>query len=185
MTYPRTRQNLKFTSIAIFLPFTFLSYRRETSLLFSPTTTKKIWTSGRIRKKKNVKKLKNAAQIIKEMFDKQLPQIKPQILSSIKNDLHEIMKIVEEIENQLELIELNRKLQITLFNKQKLITTHEAIKNFNKINQTINAATKELQLLTTITPQGIKRRKPKYCWPKHNATHENLFITNNNIAIDR
>ena len=136
-------------------------------------------------KKKNIKKLKNAALIIKEMFDKQLPQIKPQILSCIKNDLHEIMKIVEEIENQLELIELNRKLQITLFNKQKLITPHEAIKNFNKINQTINAVTKELQLLTTITPQGIKRRKPKYCLPKHNATHENLFMTNNNIAIYR
>ena len=131
-------------------------------------------------KKKNIKKLKNAAQIIKEMFDKQLPQIKPQILSSIKNDIHEIMKIVEEIENQLELFELSRKLQFTLFNKQKLIIPHKAIKNFNKINQTINAVTKELQLLTTITPQGIKRRKPK-----HNATHENLFMTNNNIAIYR
>ena len=115
--------------------------------------------------KKNIKKLKNAAQKIKKIFDKQLPQMKPQILSCIKNDLPEIMKIIEEIENQLELIEVNQKLQITLFN--------EAIRNFNKINQTINAVTKDLQLLTTMTPQAIKRRKPKFWLRKHNPTHEN------------
>ena len=77
--------------------------------------------------KKNIKKLKNAAQKIKKMFGKQLPQMKPQILSCIKNDLHEIMKIIEEIENQLELIEVNQELQITLFNK--------LIRNFNEITK--------------------------------------------------
>ena len=119
--------------------------------------------------KKNVKQLKDAAQKIKVIFDKPLPQKKPQILSCIKNDLHEIMKIIEEIENQFELIELNQKLQITLFNKQKLITPHEAIQNFNKINQTINEVTKDLQLLSTITPQGTKRRKRTFFLPKHNS----------------
>ena len=88
---------------------------------------------------------------MKVIFDKQLPQMKP-ILSSIKKDLHEIMTIIEEIENQIELIELGQKLQITLFNKQKLITSHEEIQNINKINQAINQVTKDLQQLITITP---------------------------------
>ena len=119
--------------------------------------------------KKNIKRLKRAAQKIKVIFDKQLPQMKPQILYCIKNVLREIMKIIEEIENLFELIVLNQKLQITSFNKQKLITPHEAIRNFNKINQTINEVAKDFQLLSTITPQGTKRRRRIFFVPKRNS----------------
>ena len=62
------------------------------------------------------------------------------------------MTIIQEIENQIELIELGQTLQITLSNKQKLITSHEEIQNINKINQAINQVTKDLQQLITITP---------------------------------
>ena len=105
---------------------------------------------------------------MKVIFDKQLPQMKP-ILSSIKKDLHEIMTIIEEIENQIELIELGQKLQITLFNKQKLITSHEEIQNINKINQAIKQVTKDLQELITNTP-----------FKKSSAIKKNFYYYNPN-----
>ena len=89
---------------------------------------------------------------MQKKFRKQLPQMKPEIFSCINNNLQIIMKIIEEIENEIQLIELAQKLQITFFTKQNLVTSHEEIENINKINQTINQVAKELQELSTITP---------------------------------
>ena len=85
------------------------------------------------------------------------------------------MEIIKEIENEIELIELAQKLQITFFNKQNLITSHEEIRNINKINQTINQVTKKLQKLFTISPYTTLPKTKKsflsnYSNNRHNAT---------------
>ena len=111
---------------------------------------------------KKIKQLKKNAQKMQKKFRKQLPQMKPEIFSCINNNLQIIMKIIEEIENEIQLIELAQKLQITFFTKQNLITSHEEIENINKINQTINQVAKELQELSTITPYAAPPpKKPK------------------------
>ena len=54
---------------------------------------------------KKIKQLKNAARKMQMIFGKQLPQMKPEIFSRIKNNLQIIMKTIKEIENEIELIE--------------------------------------------------------------------------------
>ena len=77
------------------------------------------------------------------------------------------MKIIEEIENKIKLIELAQNLQITFFNKQNLITSHEEIQNINKINQTINQVTKKLQKLFTISTYTTLPKTKKSLSPCH------------------
>ena len=70
---------------------------------------------------KKIKQLKKNAQKMQKKFRKQLPQMKPEIFSCINNNLQIIIKIIEEIENEIQLIELAQNPRITFYRSQTLI----------------------------------------------------------------